>query len=122
MKATIGRPVEQDQIGSFEVKKAGISQTGLEFIIDALSDNLYSNIKETIVREYTSNMQDAIAIENKLDKPCFIVFSNNPDDSTDWIEFKDFGGGMTPDFMNKVFMNWGESTKRNDNIQIGGWG
>ena len=116
------REIEVNTIGSFQTKQAGISKEGLEFIIEALSDNLYSNIINTIVREYTSNMMDAIAIENKLDKPCYIIFSKNIDDNSNWIEFKDYGSGMTPEFMNKVFMNWGDSTKRSDNIQIGGWG
>lgn len=122
MIITALRDVEISTVGDFKVKEAGISKSGMEFIIDALSDNLYSDVIGSIVREYTSNMQDAIAVENKLDKPCFVVFSKNIDDNTNWIEFKDYGSGMSPEFMSNVFMNWGDSSKRGDNVQIGGWG
>ena len=97
MIPTVLREIEVNTIGSFQSKQAGISKEGLEFIIEALSDNLYSNVINTIVREQTSNMMDAIAIENKLDKPCYIIFSKNIDDNSNWIEFKDYGSGMTPE-------------------------
>lgn len=122
MIISASRDVEISTIGDFKTKKASISERGIEFIIDSLSDNLYSDIIRSIVREYTSNMQDAINVENKLDKPCYVIFSKNPRDNTRSIEFQDYGSGMSPDFMTDVFMNWGDSTKRENNVQIGGWG
>lgn len=114
--------IETDEIGEFETVKAGLSSESLEFILDALTDGLYQNKITAILREYTSNMEDAIRIENKLDKPYYIIFNKDIDTNELWVSFKDHGSGISPDFMKKIFMNWGESTRRNANIGIGGFG
>lgn len=114
--------IETEEIGEFETVKAGLSSESLEFILDALTDGLYQDKITAILREYTSNMEDAIRVENKLDKPYYIIFNRDIDTNELWISFKDHGSGISPDFMKKIFMNWGESTRRNANVGIGGFG
>lgn len=114
--------IETDEIGDFETVKAGLSSDSLEFILDALTDGLYQDKITAILREYTSNMEDAIRVENKLDKPYYIIFNRDIDTNELWVSFKDHGSGISPDFMKKIFMNWGESTRRTANVGIGGFG
>jgi len=45
-----------------------------------------------------------------------------PNKWSDQIQFKDSGAGITPDRMENVYMKYGNSTKRDDNTQTGGFG
>jgi hypothetical protein len=83
-------------------------------MIKALTSRLYSNPIASIVRELASNALDAnpdvpmhVTIPTQLD-PNFIV--------------KDWGPGLSESDMVNVFTKFGESTKRNTNSQIGGFG
>ena len=89
-----------------------ISTNGI--MIKALTSRLYSNPVASIVRELASNALDAcphtpmqITIPNYLD-PQFTI--------------RDFGPGLSRTQMVEVFCHFGESSKRSDNSQIGGFG
>ena len=89
-----------------------ISTNGI--MIKALTSRLYSNPVASIVRELASNALDAcphtpmqITIPNYLD-PQFTI--------------RDFGPGLSRNQMVEVFCHFGESSKRSDNSQIGGFG
>jgi len=86
-----------------------------------LFTDTYSNPKASIVREYLSNVLDAYAKMPKdrlFIKP--IVQLPTPFDST--LKFIDFGVGMSHDTVWEVFPFMGDSTKRDNNDEIGGFG
>lgn len=79
----------------------------------------YKNARSAFIRELTSNAWDAHK-EANIDKPVQITISK--DDSGDFVEVKDFGYGMSKEFIKKTFSQLLKSTKNNTNQFIGGWG
>lgn len=114
--------VEEIIIGDFVQKEASISNKGLQFAIKAVSQGLYKDIYGSIVRELTSNCIDAHRAANKVEEDIIILLNKNIEDNTYYIEFIDFGTGMTPEFMNSVYMNYFDSNKRDSDLLIGGFG
>lgn len=79
---------------------------------------LYNDPQAAVFREYTANAIDAhIAAGNP--KPVTIFL---PTYDTPVFTAKDFGTGMTPETLRKIFSQFGESTKRKSNTEIGGFG
>lgn len=84
-------------------------------------DSMYSDTY-AFIREIASNAYDA-CVENKSSrKPQVILKKADIIDIDDKIIFKDFGKGMSKDFMLNSFAQLGKSTKREDNTQIGSRG
>lgn len=81
----------------------------------------YSNIPGSIVREYASNMIDGYT---KLDKskPFIKPRLHLPNTIEPYIEFMDFGCGMSYETVWEVFPKMGASTKQSNNDEIGGFG
>jgi hypothetical protein len=101
-----------ESAGTSKVCDFRIDSNGI--MIKALTSRLYSNPIASIVRELASNALDAcptrpmeITIPSYLD-PVFRI--------------RDFGPGLSLSDMVNVFCRFGESTKRNSNSQIGGFG
>jgi hypothetical protein len=88
-------------------------------ILEILRGKMYSNPIQTICQEIMSNARDAHREIGKDDIPIVVKLPNKfePD-----FYIKDFGPGITPDRMGDVFIKYGSSTKRGDNIQAGGFG
>lgn len=87
-------------------------------VIEILRNRLYEHKIRTLVQEYMCNGRDAqreinskrnleVTIPTRLE-PTFVV--------------RDFGPGITPDRMANVFILYGASTKRSDDLQTGGFG
>jgi hypothetical protein len=93
--------------------------TGLIFQI--FSKNIYSNPIGSVVREITSNCFDS-HVEAKTDFP--VVIRKNVDKLTGEISisFIDFGVGMSPERIAKIYRQYFKSTKRDTNSQIGCFG
>lgn len=110
-----------EKSSQFKSQTFGIKNFNKAFRI--LIDGIYSDPFGSIMREIASNCIDANK-ESGTDKNVEITFVNkdplNGDDYT--IIFKDYGIGISPDRMFNIFCFLGESTKDNDNEQIGGWG
>ena len=87
-------------------------------LYSVLSDKMYTNPIQSIIREILSNAIDA-NIAAGVQKPVQVHFAN-PVEPVFYI--KDFGIGMTEEEIIKVFGTYGASNKRNDNTQIGGLG
>jgi hypothetical protein len=85
----------------------------------ALSNTLYQNKIGSIVREVSSNAYDAHVAAGKTDVP-FVV--HLPDAFEPWFSVQDFGVGLSPDDMVKVYQVYFESTKDNSNEAIGAFG
>ena len=118
----IGTPQQLDVnniAGEFNSIEAGMDNSSLPFILEMLSKNFYSNAIGSICREITSNCFDS-HIEAKVDDP--VVISRKEDEEGTYISFKDVGVGLSPERIDKIFMNYGASTKRDTDDQIRGWG
>jgi hypothetical protein len=93
--------------------------TNLAAIFGILRKKIYSNAILAVVREISSNARDANVEAGFPDKPIcvHIPSSNDP-----VFKVKDNGLGISPDRMQNIFINYGSSTKRDTNDQIGGFG
>lgn len=113
--------VEQESFGEFNEYEASIDKKDLRFALLALSENLYSDKLGSVIREYTSNAWDA-NIENDVIEPILIKIHYDVDNDEWCISFMDRGIGISPERIDKVFMKYFSSTKRETDNQIGGWG
>jgi len=102
----------------FETVQSQIDPHNLEKLYNLLS-NLYKNSIGSIVREYTSNAYDATVEAGSTDP---IVVRMDESDGNYFIEFEDFGVGLSPDRLHKVYFNYLATTKDKTNNQIGGFG
>lgn len=82
---------------------------------------LYSDIEWAVVREYGANMQDGY-VRLPAGVPRLAPIIHLPNRLEPWIEFRDFGVGMSVETVNNVFSVYFASTKRGDDLEIGGFG
>jgi hypothetical protein len=116
MKLTDVRPVVESS-GQMEEQFFSIKDQGM--IFDILRSKMYSNPVLAICREISCNARDAHREVGKPDMPIQIVLPNN----LDWsYRIRDFGPGISPDRMSNIFIQYTASTKRDDNVQTGGFG
>ena len=129
-------------IGEMKTNKFKIGEDSMGIIIDSLI-NLYSDPIGSIVREVTSNCYDAHR-EKRL-KRMGTIPSTHEDIPKYWhndtkcpqIEFqeenillgignamifRDFGIGLSQQRVETIYTMFGNSTKRDNNLQIGGFG
>jgi len=95
----------------------GIGDAGV--ILEILRTKIYKNPILAICREITCNARDAHREVGTPNKPIEIHLPHHW--STNLI-IKDYGPGISPDRMENIFVNFGSSTKRLDNVQTGGFG
>lgn len=110
-------------IGSFEESSFSIDQSS-SVIFDILRSKMYSNKIGAVAREIASNSRDANR-EAKTDKNIEIEFTNDNFLSTigdTSIIFRDYGIGISPDRMETIFLKYAASTKRDSDLQTGGFG
>jgi len=88
-------------------------------IMDYLRNMVYKNIKKVIVQEISSNARDANRENNNSHIPISI---KTPTVFNPFWECSDSGAGMPPEIIKEVFRMFGNSTKRSDNLSIGGLG
>jgi hypothetical protein len=103
----------------FDGKDVGINTERMGFIFDLLSSQIYRRPHESIVREITSNCFDS-HIEANVNDP--VIIKIKEDEAGWYISFNDFGVGLSPDRIEKIYTNLGESTKRESNKFIGAFG
>jgi len=95
-------------------------------LLEYLRSNIYKNPIQALTREITSNARDAHrevhADPNNpttRETPIQITFPN------EWcsdFQVQDWGPGISPDRMSDIYTQFGNSTKRNDNDETGGFG
>lgn len=83
-------------------------------MIRALTSRLYSSPISSILRELASNALDACST-----KPMVL---HMPSPLSAKFVIRDYGPGLSPSEMVNIFTRFGNSTKRNTNSQIGGFG
>lgn len=108
--------IEGDAFG--ESLSAGINADKMAKIFWVFS-NLYRAPIDSITREITSNSVDANR-DSGSTEPVIIKFSQ--DGGGNYVSFIDSGLGLTPIQMRDVYMQYGTSTKENDEGAIGFYG
>ena len=101
----------------------GIADENMGLILDILRNKMYRNPIATICREVMSNSRDANRESGRENTPIVVKIDDSlfsPGDLS--ISFIDNGIGISPDRMKDVFINYGSSTKRDNNKQTGGFG
>jgi len=98
--------------------------TSNQMIVSILRDKLYSNKIGAVCREVSSNSRDANREAGCSNTPITITIGNDNDllNKQTTISFKDNGIGISPERISSVFLKYGSSTKRDNNIQTGGFG
>lgn len=79
----------------------------------------YSDPEMAFIRETCSNAYDAHTAAGNEDKPFDIHI---PSTFAPYIEIRDYGTGISKDFMLNRYVSVGDSTKRKSNTEIGGFG
>jgi len=104
-------------------KKMGFAPEAESFLMDMMSDGLYSDKYGSIVRELTSNAIDANVESGKANQPVRIdLTAPNSFSNQGEIAFTDCGIGINPERIDDIFTLYFASTKRDDNEMIGGFG
>jgi len=95
----------------------GIRQNAKMFRI--LSDQLYSNKPDAVIRELGCNAYDAHVAAGKQDVPfrCHLPTMIEP-----WLEIQDYGIGLSHEDIMSLYTTYGDSTKGNSNLFIGALG
>lgn len=104
--------------GSKDVAMA-IDPKAMAFIIERLTD-LYPNPVVATVRETISNATDAVMLLPEGERQPVVISS--PTVLSPIFTVKDFGVGMSPEDVEKIYALYGGSTKREDFSQIGAFG
>lgn len=90
-----------------------------QMISQILRQQLYSDPIRVVCQEYSCNARDAHREVGKENVPIQVTL---PTSLNPVFTVQDFGPGIDPDRMVNVFIKYGNSTKRADNVQTGGFG
>lgn len=88
-------------------------------IFDMICNRIYSEPLQTAIQEYMCNGRDSHTEAGTPQKQVKVILPSKIDPA---IHIRDFGMGISPQRMSDVFVKIGESTKRADNGQTGGFG
>lgn len=103
------------QVKTDGLEKVDFSIGNSGFIFELLSNKLYKNPYQAVVRELSINAVDA-NVENRKDRPIEVHL---PTYQCPYLAIKDNGIGISPDRVVEFYTKLGESTKRNTNKQVG---
>ena len=84
-----------------------------------LRSGLYSNKVWAVCREYLTNARDAHVAAGNEDTAIDVTIPNRFGND---LIIRDYGPGMSVDFVKEVYVTYAESTKRDSNEQTGMWG
>jgi Histidine kinase-, DNA gyrase B-, and HSP90-like ATPase len=104
---------------SNDLEEKFFSIDNLGMIFDILRNKMYYNPILAICREYSCNARDA---HREVETPEIPIQIHLPTNLEPYYKIKDFGPGISPDRMENIFIKYTASSKRNDNIQTGGFG
>jgi len=121
MKINVNTISDKKVTGTGQVKSMSMSDNVQGIIFQMFTSNIYSNPIGTVVREITSNCFDS-HVEADVNKPVIIRLSVDETTETRYISFIDFGVGMSPERVEEIYTVYFESTKRDNNNEIGGFG
>ena len=121
MKYGVNNYSDVETLTTTEEREITLSSDCQSIIFQMFSKNIYSNPIGSVVREITSNSFDS-HIEAKVNAPVLIKRGYDKQTNSYYISFIDYGVGMSPKRIEKVFSVMFNSTKRIDNEQIGCFG
>jgi hypothetical protein len=108
-----------------EVINMGIDQNAMAHIMNVLTD-LYSNPLLAIIREYTTNAFDAMieaglgkTLPNGLMTLTRPIEVSLPNRLSPFLRIQDSGVGLDADDIRTIYSQYGNSTKRSTNDQVG---
>lgn len=99
-----------------ETAEFGISMNDTAHIMGILRSQLYSDKILAVLREYGANAWDAHRDAGKFDIPIKVTL---PTLENPTLSIRDYGLGLSPDGVFKVFTQYGASTKRNSDNSVG---
>jgi len=113
---------KQQVASTTETKKMKMSQHAQSMVFQMFTKNVYSNPIGTVVREITSNCFDSHVEAGVQNTPVLIKKTYDTQTDTNYISFIDYGVGMSPDRVENIYSVYFESSKRQTNNEIGGFG
>lgn len=99
-----------------ESAEFGISMNDTAHIMQILRDQLYSDKILAVLREYSSNAWDAHRDAGKSDLPIKVAL---PTATSPTLSIRDFGLGISPEGILRIFTQYGASTKRSSDNSVG---
>lgn len=96
---------------------AKIDPSAINLVMDMLAKN-YNDPIPSAIREYVANGVDTHRKENRKKRVLLYL----PEVGDEHIRIADFGEGLSLEEIKKIYANFGVSTKRDDNTQIGSFG
>lgn len=102
--------------GVLQSKKLSITNEGISHIANILQDTLYTDKILAPIREYSTNAMDAHVEAGKPNEPILVKLPNR---FSPVFAVRDYGIGMDDNRIWQVFCNYGSSTKRGTNEQVG---
>ena len=109
------------QTTGLETEEMGLSNEAQSIVFKMFTEGVYKNAIGSVVREITSNCFDSHA-EAKVKTPVVVKRSYDTASDTHYISFIDYGVGMSPERVKTVYAVYFNSTKRDNNEEIGGFG
>lgn len=104
---------------SVPVKKEKFQISTSPALFKLLRTSLYPDKIRAVTQEVASNGRDACREMGNPDVPIQVKLPNEIDPT---FHVRDYGVGVSPERMSEVFIVYGESTKRGDDLQTGGFG
>lgn len=117
MSKLIVQKVYTQTEGSIQDHQYGIGDIGL--VLEILRNKLYKDPILAVVREYVTNARDAHVEAGKANVPIMVHL---PSYDSMYFKVQDFGPGLSPERIEKIFCNYASSTKRNSEDQVGYFG
>lgn len=104
---------------NFKSYKFGIAEDGMAHIFGILRNSLYSDKIGSLMRETSANAYDAHVMKGIANQPFHVTLPNRLN-----LNFKvrDFGDGLSEEDMERLYAQYGRSTKRDSNQAIGCFG
>lgn len=102
--------------GSIASAQYGISADNVEHIMAILRDGLYTDAILAILREYAANGWDAHRLVGKHAVPIKITLPTRYEST---LRIRDYGPGLSLDDVLSVYTQYGASTKRTSNDEVG---
>lgn len=94
--------------------RMGIAEGAEAHIMSVLTD-LYKDPEAAIIREYSTNGYDA-HVEAGIDRPIEVT---TPTQLSPFLKVRDYGCGLSVDDIHSIYSQYGASTKRATNDQVG---
>ena len=106
--------------GEGETIEMSLDKSSEQLIMQMFGKSMYSDPEGSIVREWASNGVDSHRRSNCKD-PVIVSLVSALDDNYEFT-VEDFGTGLSAHEVTTVISQYGNSTKRGSNNEIGGWG